>query len=230
MIEYYKNLSLENIREEIDGVWVEEVWRPINEWEERYMASNFGRIKSLSRVVKKINGTKCMRESFIMKQDNVSGYLKIRLSIRGKCKRFSSHRLIAMAFIPNPENKPEVNHNRGITWDNRVSELEWSTKKDNVLHAFRVLKRIHPKKGKLGALSKHSIPVVQLTISGEFVSLFDGLSEVKRKLNIDHSFIAKVCRGKQKTAHGYLWKYKSDYDRLIAEQIAPVMQQLVVTG
>lgn len=123
-MDYFKQLSLANI----DG----EMWKPVMGFEGMYMVSNFGRIKSLPRLGKV--GQKVF--SRIMKQANSKQkYLSVELSTNFKTKIFLCHRLVGMAFIPNPLNKPCINHINGIKTDNRVENLEWVSHKENNEHA-----------------------------------------------------------------------------------------------
>lgn len=117
-----------------------EIWKPIKGYEDAYMASNMGRIKSLARTAPVIGGG--VREVYakiLTRRPNIRGYIRIELSkvVNGRQQRriYSAHRLIAETFIPNPESKPTVNHLNTITWDNRVCNLEWATQSEQVCYA-----------------------------------------------------------------------------------------------
>lgn len=125
--EYYKNVSLENI----EG----EEWIDIRGYEASYRISNLGRVKSLKRSAKKLNGERIVPEKILKQSKNHGGYLGVILSLNRVKTRIPTHRFVAMHFIPNPENKPEVNHKKGIKTDNRAKELEWATKAENEKHA-----------------------------------------------------------------------------------------------
>lgn len=113
-----------------------ERWKPIEGLQDFYAVSNYGRVKSLAR--KQFNG----KGFFTRKEQNLkpgrigAGYLQVHLAKQGKVKDMLVARLVATAFIPNPENKPEVNHKDGDKTNCRVSNLEWSTHTENIRHAF----------------------------------------------------------------------------------------------
>jgi hypothetical protein len=107
---------------------MEEVWRKITGFEENYEISNFGKIKSLVRK-------RALKESIRKNYIDRDGYHQISLWKDGKGKFCKVHRLVAQAFIPNPENKPQINHINGIKNDNRVENLEWATDFQNKVHA-----------------------------------------------------------------------------------------------
>ena len=110
------------------GANVEEIWKDVVGFEDKYLVSNFGRI--YSKITKKI-----------LKQNlHVNGYFTLATKIggrNGKAVCFKVHRLVAMAFIPNIENKPLVNHIDGVKTNNNVNNLEWCTAKENTDHAIR---------------------------------------------------------------------------------------------
>ena len=173
-----------------------EKWKDINGYEGRYQVSNLGRIKSLPR-----NGT--IKEERILKYEkNNQGYLQVCLYNSGKKKLYLVHRIVAIAFIPNPENKPEVNHKWGIKTDNRASELEWNTQSENTLHAYEnKLQKI-----KTGKEHKGSRVILQYDLESNYIKKWDTIKEAEEELKIYG--ISKCCRGQRKTAGGYIWKYK----------------------
>jgi hypothetical protein len=128
----WKDISLESL----EG----EYWLSVNidGYENLYQASNLGRIKSLPREVKLFHGGSYWTKERIVRQRFSDGYLFVAF-FNGKNDNrldIQAHIVIALTFIPNPENKKEVNHKRGIKTDNRISELEWSTHAENVQHAY----------------------------------------------------------------------------------------------
>lgn len=116
----------------------QEVWKDILDYEKLYQVSTLSRVRSLSRYKKGKIGNLIFIEGQIMLPSlATNGYPQITLSKNGKSKIFRIHRLMAIAFIPNPENKKEVNHINGIKTDNRIENLEWATKSENAFHAFQ---------------------------------------------------------------------------------------------
>lgn len=109
---------------------MDEEWRDIKGLEGKYQVSNLGNIKSLPR-----NGTRKKPRSIIPFTSSTSKYWAVQLHTPSGRKRFLIHRLVAEAFIPNPEDRPEVNHIDGIKLNNIVNNLEWCTREENREHA-----------------------------------------------------------------------------------------------
>ena len=127
-----------------------------------------------------------------------NGYFRVGLP----CKLYRIHRLVAESFIPNPENKPFVNHINGVKTDNRVENLEWVTAKQNINHSWRIgLSK--PRYENI----KQPKKVVQMDLQGNIIQTFNSLMDAERATGINNSGISKVCRGKQHITHGYKWRF-----------------------
>lgn len=114
-----------------------EIWVNVKGYEDSYMVSNFGRIKSKDRNVIRLNGFEIFTKGGLRKNSlKKSGYFDIGLWKEGNVKRFSVHKLVAINFIPNPYNNPVINHKNCDKKDNRVENLEWCTHKENIQHSW----------------------------------------------------------------------------------------------
>ena len=119
---------------------IKEIWKEVKEFESAYEISNLGKVKSLKRFKKHWKGGLSIVHEKILKMSiNSKGYFNVDLSCDEKyLKSVDVHRLVALHFIPNPENKPYVNHIDGNKQNNNVSNLEWSTASENTKHAFKI--------------------------------------------------------------------------------------------
>lgn len=167
-----------------------------------YYANRNGDIKGPRKVLKQIIDNK--------------GYLHIGVYHKGNgCKLMQSHRLIARTFIPNPDNKPQVNHINGNKSDNRVENLEWVTCKENMHHRYRVLKRKNPlwqMRRCWEASAKVNSKKVKCIETG---TIYPSAGQATLDTGIDSGCIRSTCRGAQKTAGGYHWVYVDKvYDKV----------------
>ena len=122
-----------------------------------------------------------------------AGYSAIRLCVNREIKLFYIHRLVALAYIPNPDNLPEVNHIDEVKSHNWVSNLEWTTHKDNINHGTCIERRAQT----------HSIPVYCV----ELDRVFEGAAAAARELGLNRANITTCCKGKAQTCGKYHWRY-----------------------
>jgi hypothetical protein len=136
-------------------------------------------------------------------QLSVHGYLRVTFLVNKVQSVFAVHRLVALAFIPNPENKLCVNHINGVKTDNRVENLEWCSYSENQKHAFA----IGLQKRQSGKDNPFHKPFAQYSMDGKFIRLWYSQREVLREFGYNQSLIGKVLNGIGKTAYGFIWKY-----------------------
>lgn len=165
-----------------------------------YYITDTGEVYS-RKIHKNISGR--IRKLISWQEKN--GYRYISLHTNGVHYNRLIHRLVAQAFIPNPEYKPEVNHLDGNKSNNRVENLEWATRAENERHKCRVLKTW---RGPPSRRPWQWKAVLQIK-DGTVIKRFESVLDAARTLGTDKTNIATCCRGKQKTAAGYEWKYES---------------------
>lgn len=176
---------------------MEQKWN-IKEGFSNYKISNFGEILSLNRKIKDSIGREQTKKGVKLKPKiDKDGYLNVTLyDDNSKPHYFSVHRLVAELFIDNPNNLPSVNHIDGNKKNNKYSNLEWCSVKENNRHAINT------------GLINTNKPIIQLDLKGNYVNEFYSTREAEAYTGIDNSGISKVCKGKRKTAGGFIWKYK----------------------
>ena len=142
---------------------------------------------------------------------NSHGYYCVTITLKNhKQKVVQVHRLIAQTFIPNPKNKPQVNHKDGNKLNNDVSNLEWVTVQENIVHAFEngLNKGSKPWLGKTGASHNKSKAVVRCDLNWNELEEFPSVTEASKYYgNLSH--ISACARGERKTSGGFKWKYKN---------------------
>ena len=158
-----------------------EIWKSIEGFEGLYEISNIGRVKSIGTY------NTCKR-GIMNPMIDPDGYPHVRLYNNGTSKDIAIHRLVAIAFIPNPNKYRYVNHKDENTQNNKVSNLEWCTNSYNLIYS----------KGK---------KVAQYTREGEFIKEFNCIADASRECNVPTTNISKCCKGKRYSAGNFIWRY-----------------------
>lgn len=188
---------------------MEEIWKDIQGYEDLYQISNYGKVRSLPR-----NTTK----GKILKPGKMTnGYLQVVLYKDGKRFQKKVHRLVAEAFLPNPNNLPQINHkdenkeknviylNDDGSVNEEASDLEWVTAKENINYGTGIERR-----AKANTNGKCSKKVFQLNLDGTLLKEWSSTREIQRELGFRQNNISQCCLGKIKTSNGFIWKYKKN--------------------
>ena len=176
---------------------MKEIWEDIKGYEGLYQVSNLGRIKSL-KYWSNVHNKYYNREIILKQKENRYGYLFVGLYKEHKRKECLIHRLVSEAFIPNLENKKEINHKDGNKKNNCVNNLIWCTRSENMLHAYKT---------GLRKAIKTAQPVIQYDMNKNFIKKWNNISEIKKQMNFDYSSIYQCCNNKRNKAYNYIWKY-----------------------
>lgn len=184
-----------------------EIWKDIQNYENIYQVSNLGRVRSLDRKVKtgiKHNEYKIAKGKILKFNQKRNGYLTVDLSKNGKVKTISVHRLVALTFIPNNENKEEINHINSKKYDNRVQNLEWCTDRENKDHAK--LNKLYYNPNRKQVRCKQTNKIFESSYNaGEWLNN-NKFKNSKNTITIANK-IRMCCNGKQKVAYGYTWEF-----------------------
>lgn len=164
-----------------------ELWRLIPGYEGRYMVSSYGRVAS-----KRKSGYR-----LLTLHTDLKGYAKVTLSKDGRLTTFRVHRLVAQAFIPNPDLLPEVNHRNEVRTDNRACNLEWCDRCYNINYGDRTDRH----------RMRVSKPVLQFSLAGDFMEAYSSGVSAERATGIKSSGITACCRGERQSAGQCLWAY-----------------------
>lgn len=168
-----------------------EIWKDIEGYEGLYQVSNEGRVKSL-------------RNNKILKPSNLEKYPIVIFSVDGKRFGKKVHRLVAEAFIPNPQNLPQVNHKDENKTNNNVQNLEWCDQNYNNHFGTKYERQAAAQTNRADC----SKPLYQYDLNGVLINTYPSVHEAARQLGIKKQGILSVCSGKRKTYKGYRWSYE----------------------
>lgn len=177
-----------------------EIWKPLINYEEKYLISNYGRIKSLN--FHRENREKILK----FRKTGWGNYWVIHLCKNGIAKNNFVHRLVAKTFIPNVENKPQINHIDGNQENCKAINLEWVTAQENSQHAHDIGLQINTDKQRIATSNACSKRVSQYDKNGNFIKTYKSMKEAQDITNIKSCTISLCCNKKKKTAGGFIWK------------------------
>ena len=193
---------------------VREEWKEIDGFDGRYLISNLGRLKQSIRFDSQ--GRKAGGKMFLLNRRDKDGYCIAQLRYNNKIKYLRVHRLVAQAFVPNPSKKPFVDHINTVKDDNRAENLRWVTMVENANNPLTIEhnrkaqtgKKMSPESSYKKRIAMSVKPVLQFNIDGCFVQEFKAIKDASRASGIGCGGIVNCCKGRSKTAGGFIWRYK----------------------
>lgn len=191
-----------------------EIWIPIKNYEELYAVSNLGKVKSIEKYIVDNKGLRFQKQRLLKNSNDNLGYKRVSLCKNGKVKSFLVHRLVAEAFLDKnnfksmPEEdrtkinliKLEVNHKDENPNNCKAYNLEYCTHLYNNNYGNRKIKTRNNLKKEINQYSK----------DGNFIKRYEAIIDVEKELKISNSNVSKCCKGKRKTAGGYIWRYANE--------------------
>lgn len=184
---------------------MQEIWKPVKDWENLYEISNYGVIRRIYYDEKKYKH-KVELPYYIKPRYDKDGYIRYSLCNGSKMKQVFAHREVAKVFLENPNNYPMINHKDCNRENNFVENLEWCSAKYNVNYCQKLGRLKAPKEEK----HYNSKVVEQYDLNGNLIATYNGTGHASRTLGILSSHIRECCRNKMKTYKGYIWKYKEE--------------------
>jgi hypothetical protein len=209
MIPFWKDTVTPSLSIVIEGVLYTEQWKDIEGYEGLYQISSFGRVKSFDRYVRCRIGY-YLKVGRILKPrwSKKLGYPMVGLSsIKSVVAQKYVHRLVAIAFVDNPNNFSVVNHIDGDKENPFFLNLEWCEQLENSHHAWSSGLQKRPEVERTGKDNSQSVKIAQYTLAGELVKVWDGINEAARAVKGASSKISSVAKGKRETHKGFTWKY-----------------------
>ena len=186
-----------------------EEWKDIKGFEGLYQVSNLGRVKSLKRFKKGKNDSSIpVKEKILKPGISHNGYYLVCLHKQSTQKNYYIHRLVFEAFNGQIPENMQVNHINEIKTDNRLSNLNLMTCKENINYGTRNARSANKCFIILKNRKDQSKPVLQFTLEGFMVKEYPSIKQVERELGFYTSNIVNCCKGKLKQAYGFKWKYK----------------------
>jgi hypothetical protein len=199
---------------------MKEIWESVKGYEEFYEVSNLGRVRSFDRQSWSGKAFYLKKGRMLAAGCDSAGYPQVNLCINGSGQITRVHRLVAKAFISNPENKREVDHKDGNPSNNNVKNLRWFTHLENMNNPVAKARIGKAMKGKCAGVKNHwygvhganhflSKPVLQFSKTGVFIKEHENAVEAGLKLGLDRTSIYKVCNNYKNhiTAGGFKWEY-----------------------
>lgn len=195
---------------------MDEIWKDIEGYEGLYQVSNLGRVKSLSHYEysdRFKNGR--FRKGRLLKPFKVgANYLAVGL---GRGNKAYIHRLVAVAFIPNPQNKEEIDHINCDITDNTAANLKWVTRKENLNNPITKKRNSASRKGwyqPMGKDNSRSRAILQFSLKGEFIKEWANQYEIKRILGYASANIHRCCSDNKGTSYGFVWRFKDKCEQV----------------